>query len=184
MSSKHLTILTALLLVVGLSACSKSRTSELGLPPPPVVEQVDLNRYAGKWYEIARLPNSFQKGCTATTATYTVRENGVVGVRNECHKDTPEGKLKSINGKAQVVDEESNAKLKVTFFWPFSGDYWIFELADDYSYAAVGSPDRETLWILSRSREMPPATYDAITSRLEEEGFAVDELLRTEHGAS
>ena len=100
--------------------------------PLVTVRQVDLNRYAGTWYEIARYPNRFQKKCDGdTTALYLLRDDGTVGVLNSCRKS--DGTVTSNKGTAKVVDPATNAKLKVTFFWPFSGDYWILDLAPDYS---------------------------------------------------
>ena len=93
--------------------------------PLQVVSKVDLNRYLGTWYEIARFPHRFQKGCFATQATYSLLEEGRIGVLNQCRKGGLEGDLSTAKGKAWVVDRETNAKLKVRFFWPFSGDYWI-----------------------------------------------------------
>ena len=104
------------------------------------VHKVELEKYLGKWYEIAHLPAKFQEGCNETTATYTLLDNGVISVLNECKKN---GKMKLAKGKAKVVDKTTNAKLKVTFFWPFYGDYWIIKLGDDYSYAVVGTPNRK-----------------------------------------
>lgn len=104
------------------------------------VAEVDLRRYAGKWYEIASFPQRFQKGCHCTTAEYTLSDKGYVIVENRCNKDSINGKESYIKGKAFVVKNTGNAKLKVQFFWPFKGDYWIIALADDYSYAVVSAP--------------------------------------------
>jgi apolipoprotein D and lipocalin family protein len=103
--------------------------------PLETVKQVDLRRYAGKWYEIAAFPQRFQKGCTCTTAEYEMTDQGWIRVINTCHKDSPEGKLSVARGKAFIVPGSGNAKLRVQFFWPFRGDYWIIDLAEDYSYA-------------------------------------------------
>ena len=116
-----------------------------------VVPHVELNKYLGKWYEIAHLPARFQEGCTDTTATYTLSEDGSISVLNECKRS---GKVKQAKGKAKVVDKNSGAKLKVTFVWPFYGDYWIINLGKDYDYAVVGTPNRKYLWILSRTPQM------------------------------
>src|ERR1041384_6396552 len=101
-----------------------------------VVGAVDLSRYAGRWYEIARLPNRFEKKCAdSVTATYTLRSDGKVDVVNRCRKAN--GEYTTARGKAKVVDKKTNAKLKVTFFWPFYGDYWILDLGSNYEYAVV-----------------------------------------------
>jgi apolipoprotein D and lipocalin family protein len=93
-----------------------------------VVPYVDLERYIGKWYEIAHLPAKFQEGCSDTTATYTLDADGSISVLNECVKG---GKISQAKSKAKVIDKKSGAKLKVTFFWPLSGDYWIIDLGED-----------------------------------------------------
>lgn len=147
------------------------------------VSAVNLERYAGKWFEIARLPNRFQKSCAGdVTATYTLRDDGKVDVLNSCREDS--GKMKSAKGKAKVVDKKTNAKLKVTFvksffFWPFGGDYWVIELGQNYEYAVVAS-GRDYLWILSRTPQMDERLYSEIVGRLSAQGFEVNRLMRTE----
>lgn len=139
------------------------------------VKYVDINKYMGKWYEIASFPQSFQKGCSCTTAEYELMDNGKVRVINSCEvPDKTERKVSE--GKAWVTDKETNAKLKVQFFWPFSGKYWIIDLADDYSYAVVGHPNRKYLWILSRTPQMDKSTYDAIVNRVQQKGFDISNL--------
>jgi apolipoprotein D and lipocalin family protein len=169
----------AFLLAAALG-CDESRTQKLGLPPPEVVKSVSLEKYAGTWFEIARLPNRFQKGCSHTTATYTPQKDGKIGVKNSCRK-IKSGQEKTISGSAKVVDETTRAKLKVTFLWPLTGDYWILDLADDYSFAAVGTPDRNYLWILSRNPEMKSDDYARVVSRMKDQGFGVEHLIKTEH---
>ena len=141
-----------------------------------VVPHVDLKKYLGKWYEIAHLPAKFQEGCDETTATYTLLENGNVSVLNECRKN---GKIKKAKGKAKVVDKATGAKLKVTFFWPFYGDYWVIKLGNNYEYAVVGTPNREYLWILSRTSQMDSNLYSELTEFAKSKGFNVDRLIRT-----
>jgi apolipoprotein D and lipocalin family protein len=140
------------------------------------VPNVDLNKYAGKWYEIASYPQIFQKGCHCTTAEYSLSEKGYVIVENRCNKDSVNGKQSYIKGKAFVEKGSGNAKLKVQFFWPFKGKYWIIDLADDYSYAVVSHPNKKYLWILSRTPEMDNAVYEQILSRLKEKGFDLTKL--------
>lgn len=144
------------------------------------VRYVDLNRYAGKWYEIASFPQRFQKGCHCTTAEYTPTDKGYIIVENRCNRDSVTGKPSYIKGKAFVDENSGNSKLKVQFFWPFKGKYWIIDLADDYSYAVVGHPNREYLWILSRTPFMDETVYQQIVSRIKEKGFDVSKLQRTE----
>lgn len=148
-------------------------------PPLPTVARVELSRYLGKWYEIARFTNSFQKGCTASTATYSLRPDGKITVLNECRKDSPAGKVKVARGKAWVVDQKTNAKLKVQFFWPFSGDYWIIQLGSGYEYAVVGEPGRKYLWILCRRPTLEKDLLQSIFIRLREQGYDPGKLLFT-----
>ena len=141
---------------------------------------VDLQKYAGKWYDISHLPVSFMKDCECTTAEYTLTDKGYVKVLNRCRKGKT-GKRSSANAKAFVVPNSGNAKLKVQFFWPFKGDYWIIDLAEDYSYAAVGDKSRKYLWILSRTPVMEKNIYDDILVRLKDKGFAVEKLEASNH---
>lgn len=143
------------------------------------VPSVDLNKYAGKWYEIASYPQIFQKGCHCTTAEYTLSEKGYVIVENRCNKDSVNGKQSYIKGKAFLEEGSGNAKLKVQFFWPFRAKYWIIDLADDYSYAVVSHPNKKYLWILSRSPKMEEAVYLEILSRLKAKGFDLSKLQKT-----
>ena len=149
--------------------------------PLQTVSFVDLNKYQGKWYEIASFPQSFQKGCHCTTAEYTVTSEGYVVVENRCNKGSIDGEESYIKGKAFVEENSGNAKLKVQFFWPFKGKYWIIDLASDYSYAVVGHPNRNYLWILSRQRQMNDSTYESILSRIAAQGFDIQKLKRTVH---
>lgn len=135
------------------------------------VPEVDLNRYSGLWHEIARMPSRFEKGCFNVTANYQPTEKGTIQVINSCDKGTDRKGRTSIEGKAFVVKNSNNAKLKVQFFWPFRGDYWIIGLADDYSWALVGSPSRKYLWVLSRTKEMDTALYQSILLKAENMGF-------------
>ena len=149
-----------------------------------VVPTVDLTRYVGRWYEISRLPNSFQKKCADTvTADYTMRADGKIEVLNRCRK--PSGEYTTAKGKAKIVDKKTNAKLKVTFFWPFYGDYWILDLGPNYEYAVVGEPGRKYLWILSRSPQMDEALYQQLLQKMAAKGFNTEMMIRTsEHKES
>lgn len=144
------------------------------------VPTVDLNKYAGKWYEIAAFPQYFQKGCHCTTAEYTTSDKGYVIVENRCNKDSIYGKQSYIKGKAFVEEGSGNAKLKVQFFWPFKAKYWIIDLANDYSYAVVSHPNKKYLWILSRTSKMDDTVYQQIISRLEAKGFDLSKLQKTQ----
>ncbi len=157
--------------------------------PLRVVESVDLSRYAGRWYEVARLPNRFEEKCAGdVTAEYTLREDGRVRVVNGCRKS--DGRVSAAEGVAKLADRRGpNSRLKVRFapsflsFLPFVwGDYQIIELAPDYGHALVGSPDRKYLWILSRTPQLDAATYQRLTEAARSQGFDVSKLLLTKHG--
>ncbi len=154
-------------------------TMSLSAQKLETVPLVDLQKYAGKWYEIASYPLSFQRGCHCTTAEYTVTDKGYVIVENRCNRDSVNGKATYIKGKAFVTKNSGNAKLKVQFFWPFTGKYWIIELPEDYSYAVVSHPNRKYLWILSRTSKMDPAIYDGILARLKQKQFDLTRLQKT-----
>ena len=142
------------------------------------VPSVDLGRYTGKWYEIARYPNRFQKQCTGNvTANYRQLPEGKIEVVNECRKS--DGKLDVAKGKAKVSDNQSNAKLRVTFFWPFYGDYWIIGLDPNYQWAVVGEPSRKYLWILARTPELSAADNEAAMAVVRSSGYDPNKLVRT-----
>jgi apolipoprotein D and lipocalin family protein len=164
--------------VLGTLSCAGVRP----VPDLPVVARVDLERYAGTWYEIASYPNPFQKGCVATRATYSVLADQTVRVLNECRRGSLEAEWDSAVGKAWVVDPATNAKLKVSFFWPFRGDYWILDLGKDYEYSVVGTPSREYLWILSRTPALDEALYQRILETVERLGFDPRRLRKTRQG--
>jgi apolipoprotein D and lipocalin family protein len=150
--------------------------------PLTAVDNVDLRRYAGKWYEIARYPNRFQRKCQSdTTAIYTLRSDGKVQVVNACREKN--AKVNTARGTAKVVDKKTNAKLKVTFFWPFYGDYWVIGLSPDYQYAIVGEPSRKYLWILSRTPSMEETTYQEVLRLVETLGYQPGKLQKTNQSA-
>jgi len=133
----------------------------------------------GKWYEIATIPQRFQKGCVGVTADYVLRKNGDIEVVNTCREGTLDGRVRTARGKARVVDKATNAKLKVSFFWPFWGAYWIIGLDAEYRWAVVGHPSRDYLWILSRSPQMDQATYDDILRLIAEKGYDLTRIKKT-----
>lgn len=152
---------------------------EKAAAPLQVVSSVDLNRYMGQWHEIARLPNRFQRACAGdTTATYTLRPDGKITILNRCR--TPEGRTKTAKGTAKLASREGpNTKLRVTFFWPFYGNYWIIDLDPGYRWAVVGEPDRKYLWILSREPNMEEGLYQQILSRIAAHGYQPEKLIRS-----
>ena len=158
--------------------------------PVRTVDAVDLDRYLGDWVEIARLPNRFQRTCAGDVrASYARRSDGRIDVVNRCRAS--DGRVIEARGVARIVDARTSAKLEVRFapavlsFLPFVwGDYWILGLADDYSWAVVGSPDRAYLWILSRAPTLEPARLDAARSAARVNGFDIDRLVTTRHTSS
>ncbi len=154
-----------------------------GDPPLPVVPNVDLSRYAGKWYEIARLPFRFEEDCAGdVTAQYEQKPDGSIAVVNACRKK--DGSLKQSKGTARLRDKNGpNSQLKVTFFWPFSGDYWILDLDEEYRWALVGAPNRKYLWVLSRTPQLPTNVYERLLSKAQGFGFDVKSMIRTKQSA-
>ena len=144
--------------------------------PLKTVNHVDLEKYLGKWYEIAKFPQGFEKDCTNVTADYSLRDDGKVSILNSCLKD---GEPKVAEGIASIDDKTSNAKLDVQFQWPFSGKYWIIALAPDYSYAVVGHPNRKYLWILNRKPAMDSMTYNHLVLLAAGRGFDIRKLVKT-----
>jgi apolipoprotein D and lipocalin family protein len=148
-----------------------------------VVEHVELSRYLGTWYEVASIPVWFQKECAGgTTATYSLDVDGKISVLNQCC--TKDGQKKAARGKAWVVDQKTNAKLKVSFFslfgfWLFSGDYWIIDLGPNYEYAVIGHPGRSIGWILSRTPQLPDDVFRKIGERLTEKGYTFSLFKKT-----
>ncbi len=172
-------LVLALALVVSGLACASRHVGT----PVQTVDFVDLARYTGTWYEITKFPNSFQRGCLATKAEYGIRRDGKISVKNTCKRAS--GSDNVANAIATVADKKTNSKLKVSFvpflnrFGLFAGDYWILDLADDYSYVLVGAPNREFLWILSRTPELDENIVEALKTVAQREGFDVSRLVAT-----
>ncbi|MGE3726718.1 MAG: lipocalin family protein [Candidatus Sericytochromatia bacterium] len=147
--------------------------------PLQTVENVDLSLYLGLWFEIASISAPFQSpDCVGTTATYTRNADTSIKVWNQCYLPK-ENRLERIEGRATVVEASNQAKLKVSFFGPFAGDYWVIDLDSNYSYAVVGHPSRNYLWILSRTPEMDSEQYSAILSRIQAKGYDLKRIKRT-----
>ena len=144
---------------------------------PQPRKRVELQRYLGRWYEIARYEQRFENGCEGVTADYALSGNGGIAVVNRCRK--PGGKVSEARGRAKVVDPESSAKLKVSFFGPFYGDYWVLDHADDYSWSIVGEPSGRYLWILHRQATPPEAEVQQLIGHARSLGYDTSMLLRT-----
>jgi apolipoprotein D and lipocalin family protein len=176
-----------------MSLCALILASCAGIesrPPLQTVASVDLARYAGTWYEIARLPMWFQRHCIDSKAIYTLRPDGTIGVHNECITDT--GGLDQVEGIATIVDIQTNAKLAVTFDNFFArlvgpsreGNYWILDLDPDYQTALVGTPDRRYLWMLSRNPHLDETTYQRVVGKAQQLGFPVSDFIRAKRSSS
>lgn len=163
-----------LLMLIAFSSCA-ARSA-----PPTTVASVDLQRYAGTWYELARYPNRFERGLVAVTATYTPRADGTITVRNAGRELSIDGPERSVEGYAWLPDPADTAKLRVRFFWPFSGAYWIIALDKDYQWAVVGHPDRDYLWFLCRTPEANDEEWALMEKAAQEQGFDLRRLERIE----
>jgi apolipoprotein D and lipocalin family protein len=172
------TLKTALIVGGAVVGAAAYALIDRTIDAPRTVDSVDLARYAGLWYEIARYPNRFQRQCAGeVTATYSLSGKGKLKVVNACRKI--DGTLERSEATARVVDKRTNAKLKVSFFWLIPGDYWILDLGGDYEYAVVGEPTRRYLWILSRTPQIAETKYHEIITRLEARGFDTAKMVRT-----
>lgn len=170
-SGSFLAIMACAISIMSGCACSTSSVK----PGDQTVKSVDLPRYMGKWYAIASLPAWFQKNCTCVTADYSL-EGDHVKVVNACRKGSSEGTLKVSTAKAFVVPDTGNSQLKVQFFWPFKGDYWVIALDEEYRWALVSHPCKKYLWILSRTPKMDKKTYDMLVGMAKLNGYHVEKL--------
>lgn len=165
-----------LISIIFLASCTSSQDN--GLPQLTTVNQVDLNKYVGLWYEIAKIPNSFQDQCAyGTTAEYKLQTDGSLQVINKCYDENGEANI--ADGVANVVDKNSNAKLEVSFFSilgirPFWGDYWIIGLDESYQWAVVGTPSRKYGWVLSRTPALSDETMREISEILRSQNYNPD----------
>lgn len=169
-------IVIALTAFAALAGCASPPVNRQSDAPLTVVSSVDLDRYQGRWYEIARLENSFEKNCEGVTADYSRREDGLIRVVNTCRVGAPDGKARVADGKARVADPANNAKLEVSFFGPFWGDYWILDLAEDYSRSIVGEPSGRYLWILARTPTLSDESRADALAKLQRFGYDTSKL--------
>ncbi|WP_374592022.1 lipocalin family protein [Novosphingobium sp.] len=165
---------------LALSGCatvfSKHPVGNRAVPEP--AKTVEISRYLGRWYELARYEQGFQKDCEGVSADYAQREDGMISVLNRCRK--PDGTIKDAKGRAKIVDPATNAKLKVSFFGPFYGDYWVLDHADDYSWSIVGEPSGRYLWILGRDATPGQARLDELIGRVRALGYDTSMLRITQ----
>jgi lipocalin len=173
------TILIAVLFALVCSNCQTQSQNTKNMVDKSTVSGVDLSRYVGKWYEIARFDRSFEKGLVGVTATYSLRPDGKIKVLNEGYQNTMQGKHKVAVGKAKIPDPKDLSRLKVSFFLNFYADYLIMELDQvNYQYAMIGSNSDTFLWILSRTPILPDATYNQLLEKARKRGFAVKDLYK------
>ena len=173
--------MTAVLIALGLASCSSKSSSRAA---PTTAAKVDLSRYAGRWFEIARLPVRFQKANEAAIAEYGRSTDGTVSVHNLAIR--PDGSQHGIHGSAKVLNPPENTKLAVrfsTWFGPFipipkEGNYWILHVDEDYQEAIVGTPDRRYLWLLARTSTLPETRYAALVAKADRLGFDTSRLLK------
>ncbi|MBL7969110.1 MAG: lipocalin family protein [Prolixibacteraceae bacterium] len=162
-------LITALFLI----SCSKTNSQMIDTS---TVKELDLNRYLGTWYEIARFPHSFEKNLVGVTATYSMRDDGKIKVVNQGYKNTLDGELSVAEGKAKIPDKSEPGKLKVSFFWIFYGDYFVLELDENYQYVMIGSSSPKYFWILSRTPQMSPEIYEMLLDKARKRGYNLDKL--------
>ncbi len=161
--------------VLFIFSCSNSNSQMLDTT---TVKKLELNRYLGTWYEIARFPHSFEKNLVGVTATYSMREDGKIKVVNQGYKNTLDGELSMAEGKAKIPNEAEPGKLKVSFFWIFYGDYYVLELDENYQYVMIGSSSPKYFWILSRTPQMNPAIYDLLLEKARKRGYNLEQLVK------
>lgn len=160
-----------------LSGCIKTASVPPAEQPKPMEQRVDLARYMGTWYEIAAYPNRFERDCQCSMAEYRL-DGDVVRVTNSCLRGSSQ-RLSQVTGKGFPVAGSNNTKLQVQFFWPFRGDYWILALDKDYRYSLVGSPDRDYLWILARTRSLSEPELLKLKQYAKQLGYDPEKLVMT-----
>ncbi len=143
------------------------------------VPDLDLERYMGKWYEIARYDNRHQRGTVATTTEFRMRDDGKIDVLTTARKKHIHGKLKTTDAKGWIVDGGDNAKWKVQWFWLLRSDYWMIHVSDDYRHAVIGQPSRKNVWVISREPTMDQKTFDDICRIIARKGFDPGKLVMT-----
>jgi len=159
--------------LLGLISCQSENKLQ-------TVAEVNIASYAGKWFEIARLPNRFESDLICVTATYTQRGDGKIEVLNQGRKLNNHAVVKKIKGVAWIPNLKKQGQLKVQFFWPFAGDYWIISLDKNYQYALVGDPSRKYLWILARTKVLSDDVFNELLLKAEQSGFKAQNIVRVE----
>ena len=164
--------------VLWIVSCSNKLT--MNSIDTSTVENLDIDRYLGTWYEIARFPHSFEKDLVGVTATYSLRNDGKIRVVNQGFKGSLQGKPSRAEGKAKIPDPGNPARLKVSFFLFFYGDSYVLELDEDYQWAMIGSSSPKYFWILSRTPQMDDRTYQSLLENARGRGYDLEQLIRVE----
>ena len=165
-----------LLLILSLFFTFSCTNTNSQMLDKTTVKELDLNRYLGKWYEIARFQHSFEKNLVGVSATYSLRDDGKIKVLNQGYRNTLDGELSVAEGKAKIPNKLEPAKLKVSFFWIFYGDYNVLELDENYQYVMIGSSTDKYFWILSRTPQMAPEVYEMLLEKARKRGYNLDKL--------
>jgi apolipoprotein D and lipocalin family protein len=180
MTKNALFALSAILLPL-LTACAGSPGPVGNRAVPQPAKAVKLNRYLGRWYEMARYEAPFQRGYEAVTADYALRPDGMIRVINSCRQDSPDGKSKRATGRAKIIPGSNNAKLKVSFFGPFYGDFWVLDRDQEYRWAIVGEPSGRYLWLLTLEAKPGAETRALIETRVRGLGYDWSLVRQTRH---
>lgn len=174
---KYSIYIVAFVILTGFNSCSNTKH----MVNNSTVDKLELDRFLGKWYEIARYPHSFEKNLVGVTATYSMRNDGKINVLNEGYKYTLDGEHSSATGKAKIKDPSNPAHLRVSFFWIFYSDYLVMELDEqNYQWAIIGSSSPNYLWILSRTPKMDENVLNDLKSRIEKRGYDLGKLILVE----
>jgi len=167
--------ISAFLIVIVLLISCKSQDSMID---KTVVKDFNIEKYLGKWYEIARFDHSFERGLVGVTATYSYRKDGKIKVINRGYKISMDGQLSEAIGKAKIPNVNEPSKLKVSFFLFFYGDYYVLDLDKDYKWAVVGSSSDKYLWILSRSPQIDESLYNSLLDKIKNRGYDISEFIK------
>jgi len=159
---------------------SCANNSQMNRIDTSTVGTLELEKYLGTWYEIARFPHSFEKGLEGVTATYSLRKDGKIRVVNQGYKGSLEGKLSRAEGKAKIPDPGDNSRLKVSFFLFFYGDYYVLELDKNYHWAMIGSSSPNYFWILSRTPQMEEQLFKQLLDNAKNRGYDLSKLIRVD----
>jgi lipocalin len=168
--------LSLLILALVFVSCKSQST----MIDKSVVKDLDIEKYLGTWYELARYDHSFERGLVGVTATYSMRQDGKIKVVNAGYRDSLTGEKSEAIGKAKIPDPKVPSKLKVSFFWIFYADYYVLELDDNYQWAIIGSKSDSYLWILSRKPVIEQKLYDELLQKIKDRGYDTDLLIKVE----